>query len=506
MEKQDRIVLTLPADPAYIPVAARGAEVFSRKRGFDQKVAEQMGLALEEAVLNALEMGYGGMEGEMEIRMAATTTGIEITVRSLGLPLDPGQLPQYSPAQAGERYDAGGLSFFLVKQLMDDVSFSTHSNGDRLLRLVKRLPLAATAPDAQPDAQPIQDRPSKETGHTGKAPDLAYHVRQAGPEDADDISRLVLRAHGKVLLSEDIYYPARVAEMLESGEMVSFVAVTEADEIFGHGALVPLDSEGRVREMTYGVVNPDFRSQGAMSDFARALVRKAGELGVSAVMVMSVTNHVHSQKAAARFGLKACALLAATSAASARVEKEGEEEVWRIANLVQVHYLNPGEPVRLYLPPRHAAMIEKIYQHLEKPVDPRPVPDPEPVLSDGPADLKSAANLVEGWMLVTVTAYGRDIRERVTQFLQEALAQQIPAIQLLLPLDDPLTPGLTPGFEAEGFFFAGVGPDEGAREYLALQYINTPEPGFGTIRVMDGMAEEIKAYVIQCAVDPATGP
>ncbi len=490
----------MPADPAYVPMTTKGVEIFSLKRGFDGKTAGQIALAVEEAMLNAFEMGYDGMDEEIDIRISSTSTGIEITVLSMGLPLHPEHLPQYSLEKVGTRFDAGGLSFFLVKQLMDEVSFSTCINGERRLSLIKRLPLPVVALDKHR----IQDKTGRKED---KALDLSYQIRQARPEDAEDISRLVFRAHGKMLFSEDIYYPARVEEMLLSGKMVSYVAVMGEDEIVGHGALLPMDSEGQIREMTYGVVNPEFRSRGTMSDFAFALVRHAREQNVFAVMVMSVTDHVHSQKAAARFGLKVCALMVATTAASTKMGKNETPDAGRIANLVQVKYINiDTKPDGLYLPSRHASMLQKLYRHLGKAVESKPVPSPTLELSVGITEIRSDSDLVEGWMVIFVQSFGRDARACVNRFLQEALCQQIPAIQLFLPLDDPFTAQLTPEFEADGFFFSGVAPEEGPRKYLILQYINSPNPGYEDIHVMEGMGEELKNYVIQCSVSLGDSP
>ena len=494
VKNQETIQLTLPADPAYVPVATCGAEVFSRKRGFEHKMAQQISLALEEAILNSFEMGYSGLKDEIKIHMTASPAGLEITVHCLGLPLDPEQLPQYSSAKAGSRYDASGLSFFLVKQLMDEVFFSTRINGERKLRFIKHLPLTAAVPDRAGDLE--------KTGRKHRLDrEFSHLVRLSRPDDAEDISRLVLRAHGQVLFSEDIYYPARVEEMIRCEKMVSVVAVSDDGEIFGHGALVPVGSQGGIEEMTYGFVNPDFRSRGAVSDIARVLIQNAGTRQVSALMTMAVTNHVLSQKASARLGFKESALLVATSAASAKVGNDQTSDLGRIGNIVQMLYLNQTDPPRLYIPRRHEYMILKIYRNLEKTIVSETVPHASMELPSGSAQIWSESNLVEGWMTIYVSAFGSDIQARVNQCLQEAVLQQISAVQLLLPLEEPFTPLLSPQFEKDGFFFAGVGPGEGAKEYLILQYINSPNPSYENIEVLEGLGEEIKTYVLQCSLN-----
>ena len=120
MKNQDRLLMTLPADPAYASIAAKGAEVFSLKQGVEEKMCGQIALAIEEAVLNALEMEYGGMENEVEIHISSTSKGIKAIIQSRGLPLDPENLPQYS--------GVGGLGLILA------ASFSRSHGSDRYMQ------------------------------------------------------------------------------------------------------------------------------------------------------------------------------------------------------------------------------------------------------------------------------------------------------------------------------------------------------------------------------------
>lgn len=491
MVDQDEIRLSFPADRAYAPIASRGAEAVALKRGFSPETAARISLALEEAIIDSCEMGYGGLKYRIKIHIAQSSAGLEITVLSKGLPLNPEQLPQYDPVKADGRYDAGGISFFLIKQLMDEVSFSALANGERKLTLVKRLPQALAVPDQVPQS-------GKAAIKIKSDPDAPYRVRPAGPEDAESISRLALIAHGKVLFSKEIYYPARVEEMMLTGKMTSVVCDAGNGEIFGHVALVPLDLRGLIEEMTYGFVDPLFRNRGAVSAMVEFLIRDARQRGVHALVVAAVTNHDLSQKAAARMGYKASALLIATSAPSAKLDNAQTGRVGRIGNLTMVCYLNRTSAAKLYFPALHEAMIRKIYRHLGKEIVAEAIADESMEPPTGPAEVWSQSDLIEGWMAIFVEAFGSDVQNRVKLLTQEAIAQQIPVIQLILPLDDPFTALMTPLFERDGFFFAGIAPDAGAMENLILQRLNTPDPGWEAIRVMDGFASEIKDYVYRC--------
>jgi len=77
-------------------------------------------------------------------------------------------------------------------------------------------------------------------------PKIHHHIRLAVPEDAEDIARIAMLSHGSILFHEDIYYPARVREMIQSKQMVSVVAVTDDNTLFGHGALVSPEPDSLV--------------------------------------------------------------------------------------------------------------------------------------------------------------------------------------------------------------------------------------------------------------------
>jgi anti-sigma regulatory factor (Ser/Thr protein kinase)/RimJ/RimL family protein N-acetyltransferase len=493
--KESRIVLIFPAEKEYIPVSQNAARVLAVQCGFEDSQANRIALALEESFIYAIEMGYEGVRGEIRITLSSTSMGLKIEIHSSGLPLNPDQLPAYSPEKALKHQDLHGLSFFLVKKLMDRVSFSVQRNGKRKMTMLKQFTL---------DDNRIQAGKSQPPENAGKAvkliqePDrnICHRIRPAVPEDAEEIARIAMLSHGSILFNEDIYYPARVKEMIQSGEMVSVVAVTGDDVLFAHGALVALGSDRRVEELTYGFVHPDFRGRKVNSEIARSLIDSARDRGIHAVQALSVTSHVHSQKAILKYGFIETALLMATSPGACNWKKNEGTEPDRIGNLLQVKYLGNIKSPVLFVPSRHRQIIQEIYSRVDGGVqfsiqsqNPAVIPDESRILSE--------SDFVEGWGFICVLEYGRDVENKVQESVQEAIQLDLVAIHLLLPMDSPATPYVASVFESRGFFFAGVGPGDDAREYFALQYINR-EIGYDAIHVLEGMGERIKDYVIEC--------
>lgn len=492
--KKARIVLTLPAETDYIPVSQNAVRVFAGQCGFEDSQANLIALALEESFIYALEMGYEGIQGEIRITISSTSTGLKIDTYSNGLPLNPDQLPAYSPKSALKNQDLHGLSFFLVKKLMDRVSFSVLQNGQRELTMLKHLPLddnkcppGAAQPCKNKKAVKLKARSDKEIHH---------RIRLAVPEDAEEIARVALLSHGSILFNEDIYYPARVKEMIESYQMVSVVAVTEDNVLFGHGALVSLGQNKLVEELTYGFINPEFRGSEVVSEIARFLMDNALNRGIHAIQALSVTSHIHSQKAIKKYGFIETALLLVTSTGASNWKKNETSEPDRIGNLLQVKYLGNIKSSVLFVPSRHQQIIQDIYTCVGGNIH-FSTQEQNPVTIPNESNILSESNLIEGWGVICVLEYGRDVEKKVQEIVHEAIKLGLVAIHLLLPMDTPATPYFASVFEAKGFFFAGVGPGDDAREYFALQYI-TRDMEYDSIHVVEGMGQRIKDYVIEC--------
>ena len=70
-------------------------------------------------MLNALELGYN-MPGEtMAVSLPQTTLGIQMTLRSKGLPLDDDMLHRFDPERLRTDGVFTGLSSFLIWNLVD---------------------------------------------------------------------------------------------------------------------------------------------------------------------------------------------------------------------------------------------------------------------------------------------------------------------------------------------------------------------------------------------------
>ncbi|NJN46398.1 MAG: ATP-binding protein [Candidatus Competibacteraceae bacterium] len=489
MKINDQVSLTHPAQTTYIPIVSSATQECAKAIGFTGAESQRICLALEEAVLNAIEFGYGGPQDTLTIALSRTSLGLQIVLHSRGLPLEMEELPKYDPQRAKEHQDITGLGMLVIQEMMDRVSSALLENGLRELRLLKLLPETPVGEQADQIEKPAA--PSQP-----QSVPLNYTVRLTKPEEAETISRLALEAHGSVMFREHIYYPNRVKQMIEAGEIISAVAVTGDDEVIGHVASVPPYPGARVEELTYAFVNGRYRSQGCASDISQFLIDNAVERGVYALQALAVTNHVFSQRATLRERFFECGLLLATSPASRHWREEDQDKPGRIGNLVFVRYIQSVEETPLYAPPRHKTMIERIYRNMGNPL--RLLDAPEAPELDEKSEIHTTTDFKEGWCLIDVQHYGADADLQVLAQLHRAWAQSIPAIQLMLPLTHPAAPFMTEQFEAMGFFFAGVCAGSDYGEKLLLQSIYDVDPGYDSIQVYSDFGREIKEYVQAC--------
>jgi serine/threonine-protein kinase RsbW len=79
--------------------------------------------------------------------------------------------------------------------------------------------------------------------------------------------------------------------------------------------------------------------------------------------------------------------------------------------------------------------------------------------------------------------------------VRDLCLKHVAAIQLFLPLTDPLTYSLTEEFEAMEFFFSGILPMSCVGDSLILQYLNDVVIDYDKIVLYTDLAKEIRDYV-----------
>lgn len=96
-------------------------------------------LALEEAVSNVIMYAYPGQSGcEIKLEVTSDAQMLMFVLTDSGMAFDPTQVPDANVNLSVEERPIGGLGIFLIRKIMDEVSYQ-RINGQNRLELKKVL-------------------------------------------------------------------------------------------------------------------------------------------------------------------------------------------------------------------------------------------------------------------------------------------------------------------------------------------------------------------------------
>lgn len=491
--------LTLPNDADALRIARACVQEFVALAELPPEEGEALVRAAVEACANVLDHAFEpGETGTFTLAGERTPGQIVLAIRDRGIPFGATHARDDSPARLSA---PDGMA--LIRRAVDAAEWINRGREGKELRLVKyRSHCDVTEQVGEEGLAPIApDAPL--------APEQEYTIRRFRAEDAVGVSRVIYRVYGYTYLHEDCYYPERLAQQNETGQLVSIVAVAEDGEIVGHYAIERPNFE-RVAERGMAVVSPAHRGRDLMGRMRTALEEEARRLGMTGVYSVAVTHHVYSQRVNESFGSRVCGMVLGGSPRTLVFKKmRTEEQPQRISWVVYFTYVAPagqgGRPATaiVHAPPHHREMLARIYANLDAPVEFRD----DAVVHGGerrpprPAGAISHVSVTYSHSLdsgaIAVRAIGEDTDaeiRRARHDLCEVTGAE--AVYLQLPLADPATPALCRAAEDAGFFFSGIGPGSSADggDTLQLQYLHVPLDTT-LIQLANPFAKELLAYV-----------
>ena len=101
--------------------------------GWEKKNAEEILLAVDEALTNIIRHAYQGKPGKMTVSVAAVDDKIEIVLEDQGQKFDPTQVP--SPELP--RHKPGGLGIHFIRMIMDQMIYDDQGPAGNRLHLIK---------------------------------------------------------------------------------------------------------------------------------------------------------------------------------------------------------------------------------------------------------------------------------------------------------------------------------------------------------------------------------
>lgn len=107
-----------------LPLMASFVGEVCEELGQGADVVFNLNLVLEEAVTNVIMYGFpNGGEHKIELTALSTDTVLTLIIKDDGVAFDPTEVPEADVTLSVEERPIGGLGIFLIRQIMDEVSY-----------------------------------------------------------------------------------------------------------------------------------------------------------------------------------------------------------------------------------------------------------------------------------------------------------------------------------------------------------------------------------------------
>ncbi|GIO37587.1 serine-protein kinase RsbW [Paenibacillus antibioticophila] len=139
IDEVQKIVISLPAHAEYVDIVRLNLYGVASKMGFSYEEIEDMKVAVSEACNNSVLYAYKDGAGMMEVVFEVQNDALSITVKDEGESFE--SWGERSALHDKDLSDAqiGGLGFYLMQALMDDVSVVNEAGKGTKVVMTRRL-------------------------------------------------------------------------------------------------------------------------------------------------------------------------------------------------------------------------------------------------------------------------------------------------------------------------------------------------------------------------------
>ena len=131
------VELVLPSDVKLVDLVHATSEKMAEFAGFDTDEALNVGLAMREAVINAMVHG-NGQDPDLKVHISLSTnaTQLEAVIRDEGAGFDPNAEPD--PTADENLLNTSGRGLLLMRAFVDDVQFAPRAERGMKITLTKK--------------------------------------------------------------------------------------------------------------------------------------------------------------------------------------------------------------------------------------------------------------------------------------------------------------------------------------------------------------------------------
>jgi hypothetical protein len=414
-------------------------------------------------------------QGEVEVELSRMGSEFQVTITNVGLPLFEAEMPELStPEKIATMREQRGLKRLEYR--------NRGREGQQVVLALEssKAPVVTNVDALAP------------TGAEAK-------IRLLAPGEEASLSRLFYKVYRYRYINEYVYYPEKLAEMIQEGRLVSIVAEMDDGSLGGHVGLLRWSQDPDVYEAALGVVDPVNKHNGVFGRIFHRVQEIKNSLPYQYCIYDFVTNHPFTQRHIARYGYHDLALCLGSqvSETQARLSELGigadAADMDRYSLLVAVAS-GVSKPFgsEICLP----VQIGEATEFLLKPLNLRWVPAPrfyplsrggEFVLNLQPEQKAAFFDLVSPGLGVV-----NPILERVKSLLADGY--QYVAVDA--PLDSPGLGQLYDLLAMHGFFMSGYVPYcYSSRLAFRFQFLAPTKVSFDNIKLFSNNAQKLLALV-----------
>jgi serine/threonine-protein kinase RsbW len=509
-----RITLSVPSRPEFLGLVRDSGRGAAALAGFRDDARRRVGdVAQQLAAILVLEAAHDVLT--LDLTCEIVPGGLTVTLHDDGPPFDP------SRAGDADTFVRG----LLEEGSADWVEFSNEGRGGKTVRMMfhhgDAAPARATeiAEDDEAlvsggrgawelggdDVEPLWELEPADVGEAPPPAETAGGVTFSimRPEQAGSVSDCIFDTYRLTYLHESMYHPKRIAELNESGAMVSFVATAPEGTVVGHLAMSFSGEARDVPELGIGAVRRAWRGQHVARRLADLLVEEAAARELYGIFAEAITVHAITQHLNVQLGMGTCGVRLATIPADREFRGMEAQSRHRQSSITMFRYFGAPSTAPLEVPERHRAMIARLYEWVGAPgrLDGSP-PGVLDALRDDRATTGITVRLNPATSVATLSmsGFGADLRERLRDELRRLRESELRVIEATVDMTQPGAGEAATLLEELGFLFTGVLPAGPATDLATFEYFNGVIVDYDLMKIDSDETRELVAYVR--AMDP----
>ena len=422
------IVLT---DAAPLESAGAAVRACALGNGFEAERATRLQVVVEELIRECrMREAVSSSPGDVSVVVAFDGSALEVTVADHRLPLSAEQ-SRHLPSRR-----------LLALGFADQLHIGFEGTGGNVATC--RLALAPDYPDDVVHADMLEpDAPDASVDEQAE-----IDVRLMTAADADGLVQCVFRCYGYTYPNKSMYQAAAIRRQLESGSMISVVAVAPSGEVVGHVACTFDRPEDVIPEAGKMIVDPRYRGHHLAERLSLKRAEIAAERSIPGTWSETVTNHPASQRLAIERGAAEVGLLIGFSPQGMAMTGLPNQESVRHSLLAVFTPTGPLPAATITVPGHLADHVRTLADRLAIPREIR-TESAQPTRAH--SRIHSGASALAGAVQIRVQEIGRDIAEQVADAVDEYLAMAPATVHLHLPATDPAAAWAVGELERIGF-------------------------------------------------------